>query len=231
MLELVRIATRYRGPPSSGNGGYTAGLLAAALGGTVEVTLRSPPRLEHELALRVSLDRAELMDDELLVAEARRAELTLEPPPPTSFERARELSAGYVGFERHHFPGCFVCGPARATGDGLRIFPGATPEGDAVVAPWIPDADAADASGKVRPELRWAALDCAGYFAVAAPDYPVALLGRMTASLFGELEPGERCVVRGSALSRDGRKLRAMTALFGEDGTLRGLALQIWLSI
>ncbi|HYP89144.1 MAG TPA: hypothetical protein VEQ59_13350, partial [Polyangiaceae bacterium] len=111
----MRIASRFCGPPSSGNGGYTAGRLAAALGGSVEVTLRSPPRLDHELELRLDGDRAELHDGELLVAEARRLQeaVSAEPPAAVPFERAVELSKGYVGFRRHHFPGCFVCGPAR----------------------------------------------------------------------------------------------------------------------
>ncbi len=88
-----------------------------------------------------------------------------------------------------------------------------------------------DANGHVRPEFRWAALDCAGYFAVAAPDYPIALLGRMTATLHGELEAGERCVVQAAPLLRDGRKLQALTALFGADGALRGLSRQVWLIV
>jgi hypothetical protein len=227
----VRIASRFCGPPSSANGGYTAGSVAAALGGTVEVTLRSPPRLEHELALQVSAESARLDDAELLVAEARRATLDVAPPRAVTFEAAQEAAQRYVGFERHHFPGCFVCGPARAPGDGLRIFPGTTLEGDQVVAPWVPDASLADAGGRVRDEFRWAALDCAGYFAIAAPDYPVALLGRMTATLFGELSVGERCVVHGAPLLRDGRKLQAVTALYGSDGALRGLARQVWISV
>lgn len=227
----MRIENRFCGPPSSGNGGYTAGRIAAALGGTVEVTLRRPPRLSHELDLRVTDDRAELLDDDLLVAEARRVELDIEPPRAVSFESAKTAAESYVGFGRHHFPGCFVCGPARAEGDGLRIFPGLTSEGDQVAAPWVPDASLVDAEGRVRPEFRWAALDCVGYFAIAAPDYPIALLGRMTTELHGDIVAGERCTVQGAPLDREGRKLQAVTALFGEDGALRGLARQIWIVV
>jgi hypothetical protein len=227
----VLIASRFCGPPSSGNGGYTAGLLAATLGGSVEVTLRSPPRLEHELQLQVTSERAQLMDGNLLVAEARRVELDLEPPAPLSFERAVELSTHYIGFRRHHFPRCFVCGPARAAGDGLRIFPGAEHAGDAVAAPFIPDPSLADEQGVIKSEVVWAALDCIGYFAIAAPEYPLALLGRMTAHLTGNLRAGERCVVQGVALGRDGRKLHAATALYAADGELRGLARQTWIVV
>lgn len=226
---MTRIATRFRGPPDSANGGYCAGILANALDGAVEVTLRRPPPLEQELKLQVQPERAELWHGESLLAEARRAPLELTAPEPPSFERALELSRHYVGHRRHHFPGCFGCGPARTVGDGLRIFPGADRVGQTVAAPFCPDPSLVDAAGFMRPELVWAALDCVGYFAAAAPDYPVALLGRMTARLSARVELDERCVVLGWALGRAGRKLHAGTALFGADGQLCGLAEQTWI--
>jgi hypothetical protein len=229
--ERVLIAQRFCGPPDSGNGGYSAGLLAQALGGSVEVTLRCPPPLERELALVVESDSAQLKDGEVLVAEARRAPVKVEAPPALSFERASELSALYVGHTKHHFPGCFVCGPARAVGDGLRIFPGHAEPSQPVAAPWVPDASLTDASGHLPTAIAWAALDCIGYFAAAAPDYPLALLGRMTAELLGEVSVGERCVLLGWPILREGRKLHAGTALYDASGTLRGRARQTWISL
>lgn len=227
------IARRFCGPPDSGNGGYSAGLLATVLGGgaagAVEVTLRRPPPLERELLVTVTNDRAELRDGELLVAEARRSTLDVTAPSAIDFQRASELSRHYIGYKKHHFPGCFVCGPARAVGDGLRIFPGHEQAEQPMAAPWVPDASIADASGLVPAEQRWAALDCIGYFASGAPDYPVALLGRMTAEISGELRAGERCVVQGELLAREGRKLHAVTALYGESGAVLGRARQTWI--
>jgi hypothetical protein len=224
------IGTRFCGPPDSGNGGYAAGLLASQLGsGPVEVTLRRPPPLERELAVSVEGGLAKLEDGQALIAEARRATLSAEPPPAPSFERAQELSSHYIGHTKHHFPACFVCGPARAVGDGLRIFPGAEHAGDAAAAPFVPDANLAGEDGFVRSEFLWAALDCVGYFAIAAPDYPVALLGRITAEITGKLRPHERSVVVGWPLSREGRKLRAGTALYGPDGRVCGRAEQTWI--
>jgi hypothetical protein len=229
----VIIAKRFCGPPDSGNSGYSAGLFASALGGgasgAVEVTLRRPPPLERELAVRVNGERAELHDGELLVAEARLTALEVTVPEPLGFERATALSKHYIGYQKHHFPGCFVCGPARAIGDGLRIFPGHERKEEPMAAPWVPDVSVADERGLVPPEQSWAALDCIGYFASGAPDYPVALLGRMTAELIGEVCAGERCVVQGTLLKREGRKLHAGTALYGETGALRGRALQTWI--
>jgi hypothetical protein len=229
----VIIARRFCGPPDSGNGGYSAGLFASALGGgatgAVEVTLRRPPPLERELDVIVSGERAELRDGELLVAEARLSTLEIAVPEPLGFDRASELSKHYIGYQKHHFPGCFVCGPGRAVGDGLRIFPGHEQDEQPMAAPWVPDASVADERGVVPPEQRWAALDCIGYFASGAPDYPVALLGRMTAELFGEVRAGGRYVVQGALLAREGRKLHAATVLYDEAGALRGRARQTWI--
>ena len=228
---MMRIASRFCGPPDSANGGYCAGSLASLLSGAVEVTLRKPPPLERELNVERSAGQATLKDGLELIAEAREARLDLEPPVPPSFEQAIRLSARYVGHRRHHFPGCFVCGPARAAGDGLRIFPGGPEPGEMVAAPWVPDASLTDTNDHVRPEVMWAALDCVGYFAVAAPDFPVALLGRMTAELSPDVELRERCVVVGWSLGRDGRKLSAGTAVFGADGQLRASARQTWICL
>ncbi len=227
----MRISARFCGPPESANGGYCAGLLANALSGAVEVTLRRPPPLEQPLTIRVVDERAELLHDEQVVAEARPGSLTLKVPEPPTFARATELSRHYVGHGKHHFPGCFVCGPARGIADGLRIFPGAEREGEPVAAPFVPDASLSHAGGVLAAEFVWAALDCVGYFACAQPDYPVALLGRMTAEVHGPVGTDEQCVVMGWLLGREGRKLQAATALFGADGRLCGTAQQTWISV
>lgn len=224
------IARRFCGPPDSGNGGYSAGLLAAALGGSVEVTLRRPPPLERELTLQVSAEGAKLEDGEFLIAEARRAAVDVTPPPPVSLERASQLSTYYIGHTKHHFPSCFVCGPARAVGDGLRIFPGHASLDQPMAAPWVPDESLTREGDALIPtEIAWAALDCIGYFAGGAPDYPVALLGRMTADVSRAVAVGERCVLLGWPLGREGRKLHAGTALYDASGALCARARQTWI--
>ena len=65
----IVIASRFCGPDSSGNGGYTAGLIANELDGTeIEVTLRLPPPLDE--ALRLDAE-GRVWDDHALIAEAR----------------------------------------------------------------------------------------------------------------------------------------------------------------
>jgi hypothetical protein len=232
----VTIDPRFCGPPTSGNGGWTCGLLGTKLGGTVEVTLRKPPPLGRPLRLTgqgqgQDNDELRLLDGEELLAEARRVHLDLEVPPAPSFNRAVALSSYYVGHRVHYYPTCFTCGPARAAGDGLRIFAGRERPEDPVAGAWVPAASLADATGRVSPEVHWAALDCPGYFGAAAPDHPPALLGRMTAQVSRSVSVGEHCVVVGWSLGRQGRKLHAGTALYGEDGRLIGRARQVWITV
>lgn len=226
--ETIVIARRFRGPPASGNGGYCAGLLAERLGGVVEVTLRAPPPLDQPLALARDASGCALHDGGQLVAEARPGTLQLELPAVPSFERAATWSQRFAGFTAHTFPECFVCGPRRGEGDGLRIFPGPNEDESCVGAAWVPRAeDGGD--GIVSAPIAWAALDCPGYFAAASGE--AALLGRMTAELLQPLHAGERYVVLGWPLGREGRKRYAATALFDAAGTAVGRAHQTWIAL
>ena len=77
--DLIVIATRFRGPLTSGNGGYAAGLLAEHVdAAAVEVTLRLPPPLERPLRVRPSGDGVVLLDADAVVAEAHPAWLELD---------------------------------------------------------------------------------------------------------------------------------------------------------
>ncbi|WP_242902398.1 hypothetical protein [Actinomadura terrae] len=235
------IEKRFHGPDGSGNGGYVAGLLAArAASDTVTVTLRRPPPLDTELTVTVEDERGHgvrLWDGETLVAEALAGAIVVPPVPPVPFETALESAEKYRAIENHPFPRCFVCGPERAPGDGLRLEPGPvsrggtpphTPRNDlmaegTVASPWVP--------AEVPPaELVWAAMDCPGGWAFDVTGRP-AVLGTMTAQVTDLPEAGERCVVMGLARSREGRKMHAATALYGADGRLLGRAEQIWIEI
>ena len=122
----LRIDQRYCGPPDSGNGGYVAGLVAKALGGSgVEVTLRAPPPLDVELDLRTAGDEAGLWDGETLVASARRAAVAVDVPTPPSFDEAAMPRRALSGSSTICFRAASCAGPTAPTGDGMRIFAGA----------------------------------------------------------------------------------------------------------
>ena len=229
MLTALRIDSRFRGPPTSGNGGYVAGLLAEALGGSdCRVTLRSPPPLDRDLEVRTEGAARSLWDGDRLVASAEPASLDLEPPAAPTREAAEAASRRFTGFDAHIFPGCFVCGPERERADGLRLFPGAA-GGSVVAAPWEPAADLCGPEGLIRPRFLWAALDCPGYFAVQAQAGP-AVLGQLAVHVERAPRCGAPLIVAGWPIGSSGRKHRAGTALYaGRD--LVALGDATWIGI
>ena len=74
-IESFEIASRFRGPPNSGNGGYVCGRIAKHLSGTIAVRLKSPPPLDTEVRLESTADTARVLHGSALIGEARRAEL------------------------------------------------------------------------------------------------------------------------------------------------------------
>ncbi|MGB8649184.1 MAG: hypothetical protein WCD35_00845 [Mycobacteriales bacterium] len=212
----MRIERRFCGPPDSGNGGVTAGMLAAYVdAAVVEVTLRKPPPLETEL--RVA-DGA-LYDGDVLVAQALPGSVDLTPPAPVDVARAAEAEKRFAGLVAHPFPTCFVCSPTRE--DGLRITAG--PVGDGVVAAtWTPvDED---------PVMVWAALDCPGGWSCDLPGRPM-VLGRMACRTDALPAPGERQVVMGWHLGSEGRKVRTGSALYDASGRVLAVAAATWIAL
>jgi hypothetical protein len=230
-VELT-VAPRFNGPPDSGHGGYASGLVAGLLDGPARVRLHRPPPLGRGLAVRREGEGVTLLDGEAVVATGAPAAVDVALPSAVGFGEAELAARGYPGFRDHAFPGCFGCGPARAPGDGLRIFPGPVARGDLVAAPWAPDASLADSRGDVRPEFLWAALDCpSGWAAIVAGAATPILLGELAARVVGPVRAGERCVVLGWALGGEGRKRLAAAAILGEDGTPRAVARATWIAI
>jgi hypothetical protein len=232
----VVIDRRFHGPPESANGGYVCGLMAGLIGPAgqgVEVTLRKPPPLETPLDVeRRDGGQVVLLEGQTVVAEAHPASVEIDVPEPVTFDEAVAASKSYLGFQQHPFPTCFVCGPKRAKGEGLRIFAGNVPARDIVAAPWTPAEWLAGADAMVRPEFLWAALDCSGGIAF----FPQlqgrsGVLGRIAAKLISPVRAGERLVAIGWRMGEERRKMYAGSALFSEDGDLRGFARATWIRL
>ena len=220
------IAERFNGPPGSGNGGYSAGLVGSYVDSPAPVvTLRVPPPLDTPLTVSPDDAGGVRVHDPAGVLIAEAAPSTLGPDAvvaPVTAAEAAQASKGYPGFVTHPFPTCFVCGPDRAPGDGLRLFPG--PVGDGRTAtPWrVPE--------EISPELVWACLDCPGGWAVAL-EVRAYVLGRMTAQLDALPRPGDECVVTGVMLAEDGRKAHVLTTLYGPDGAVLARSRATWLAL
>jgi hypothetical protein len=229
-MKTLTIDHRYSGPPASANGGYACGAFVVAAGIDLKIRLLAPPPLDEALALSMREGGEwELSSSAGPVALGTPARLALEVPAPPPYVQAVWASQHYPGFHHHPFPDCFVCGPHRRRGDGLRIFPGALETG-IVAAPWLP-ADGLDAGdGKVAVEFHWAALDCPGYFAACAGRRTM-VLGEMHAHVDRRVHVGESCTVIGWKLGSEGRKHYAGTAIFDQDGELCARARATWIEL
>jgi hypothetical protein len=228
-MKTLTIAARFCGPATSSNGGYFAGLVATLVSRTLAVRLLKPPPLDTELTVRELEGGAlQVVHGEEAIGEARPARLELDVRPAPAYLEAVEASRRYAGFRYHRFPSCFVCGTRRVRGDGLRIFAGPLPERTLVAAPWVPDASLDQGDGKVRPEFMSAALDCPGYYAVAADDR-MMLLAELTAHVDRRVHIGESCTVVAWPIASSGRKHEAGTAIFDGEGELCGKAHALWI--
>jgi hypothetical protein len=220
-LDTVTIDRRYRGPLTSANGGYAAGLLGSRFDGGAEVTLRLPPPLESPLDIRWDDHRLLLEDGDSVVAEAVSADPGVTPPVPPEPAEAEAASAGIGAWGPPAFAECFVCG-VRHDGSGLGIHAGPVGGRDGLVAAtWL--------AREVSPEVVWAAIDCPGAYAVGDPGRGEVVLGRMTARVDRLPGEGELCVVVGWPIGEEGRKLFAGTALFGASGDVLAVARQVWI--
>lgn len=230
--SVLRISPRFRGPPLSGNGGYVCGLLGREFdGASCVVTLKAPPPLDETLGLECDAAGVALWFGDEPVASGSRAPVSIEVPPAPSLDAAEAASRRFTGFHKHIFPGCFVCGPERAPGDGLRIFTGPLDDGtERVAAVWTPTEDLADAEGLVHDEFVWAALDCPGYFAVQ-DRAGKAVLGRLGVVRHAPVRAGEPVIVTGWPVTSEGRKHTVGTALHAADGTLLAAGLGTWVSL
>jgi len=243
-MTSIIINRRYCGPPNSGNGGYVCGRLARHIGDGAEVTLRSPPPLDSKLDVAATEEGTfELRDGATAVATGRSTSVEFARLETASFEEARaaELATPIKPHE-HPLPTCFVCGPARAAGDGLRISAGPlgrhSLNGSSVfAATWIPDANLAAEDGLIAPEFLWSALDCPTGYASSHDrerggfDPTPTLLGRMSARIEKRPRPGEGCVITAWETGRDGRKRVAEAAAYGETGELLAVARATWIVV
>ena len=237
------IGARFNGPPTTGNGGFTAGRLAAEFpyGTAVRVTLRHPPPLDVTMSITgTTADGLRLMDADTLIAEAVAVDPTElgAAVPAVDADTAHEAMLRFDGHTAHPFPTCFVCGPHRQLDDGLRLFAGAIdpadPSRSATV--FVPRTDLTqDVVGTgpaaiIGPEIVWCALDCPGGWTLGLPGRP-AVLGRMTAEVRAMPAVGERCVVVGQLDGRDGRKGYTRATAYGADGRELGRAQAVWIEI
>ena len=229
--STLRVAARFCGPPTSANGGYICGLVADAIGQLVTVRLLRPPPLDTDMTLHADEGLWHVDHGAERIVEARSANLDdLIPPLAPAYAAAAEASrhAPWSDPAQHPCPGCFVCGPLRSAGDGMRLFAGAVPGQAFVATGWVPDASLGRADGTVAPEFIAAALDCPGFQSMQTGLKPY-LLGEFTCRIDRPVHVGEPCVIVGWKIEVKGRRHIVGTSLHGKDGQLCAVAKGVWI--
>lgn len=219
MPDTLSVPARFNGPLHSGNGGYSAGVVAAFVDGPAEVSLRLPVPLDTPLQVFTEEGSSvRVFHGEGLVAEGRvEPEFALEPPAPVGVEDARAAKARYRGLADGVFSRCFVCG--RARGDAFGVFAGEVEDRELVASPWTPPSWTADAHGAVLSEFVWAVLDCPTFFASYLGQEPgMSVLAQLTARLQGPVPAEEEHVVMAWPLEVSGRKRWAGSAVVSAAG-------------
>lgn len=219
-MSLV-VDGRFNGPPRVVNGGYACGLVAQALDGVVEVSLKRPVPVETPLDLSVEDGDAVLVDDHgvELARGVAVAGLEVELPGAVGIDDAAAAMSDYPAHDwgDRMFP-CFVCGPVRE--DSLGVFPGPVPDRGVVATTWTPREGAADV--QQLELITSAVLDCTGSWGAIVHNELVtgALLARMATRVERSPAVGETYVAVGWGGPRDGRKLPAGAALYDGDGAV-----------
>ncbi len=247
MTEIL-VPRRFCGPPSSGNGGWSAGALAAVTVDradhadpwpAITVALHQPPPLDVELPVSADDGWTLATYDGGTVARARVADQELTEVPAIPLADAQEATAAYRGFISHPFPTCFTCGTGREEGDGLRIFPGdvAGDELSRVAAPWSPHPSVAEDWHVYQEPARdaslpvtWAALDCIGGWSADIEERPM-VLGTITLRLDALPRIGEPHVLVGALRGAEGRKTYTAATLYDSSGSVVATAEHVWITV
>ncbi len=237
-LGSIIIKRSFIGPPNSANGGYACGCIAAFINGSAEVTLRRPPPIDKEMTVRAEADGTVAMyDGEIFIGSGESVSFDPVPIEAPTFGQAGDAAERTFDASLHTLPTCFVCGPQREPGDGLRIHVGPMDPQDkqwngVLAAPWVPGENLADDEGIVLPEFVWAALDCPTAYVCSSPaGMRHILLGRQAVEILRRPRVAERCVIAAQEISHDGRKSYAAATLLGEDGEAIAFCKATWIEV
>lgn len=244
ILEHVTIAQQFCGPPDSGNGGYSGGLLGRYFDEPFTIRLSAPVPLDTSLNIAEDDESAKtiyLRQDEQVIASASIANsIESEVPPCPNLAETEAAEKHYKGFIKHPFPTCFVCGPDRQLDDAMCLYTGPlqqTHESSTpiVASRWTVDPSYCDESGTLKKEFLCAALDCPSSFGILEHPENLRLvpmvLGTLTVEVSGTLSAGEQAIVIGWPIGSSGRKATGGTAIFNAAGECIAKAKALWISL
>lgn len=230
-VQEVLIPSRFNGPPASGNGGYSAGVVASFVDGDASVRLHAPPPLDTPLRVSMIDERVDVHDGDTLVATAQPELLEMEIPTAPDIDSARAAQSGFPGFEGHLYPTCFVCGTGRPDRDGMELYAGPLPGGTIYACSWSPREDFLDADGNVAPLFVWSALDCPGGYGAFGNRKVPMLLGELALSMRQPVPGDSELVVYAWSRGSEGRKYYGGAAIASADGEVLAASRSTWIEL
>ncbi len=215
-LEDVVLDGFFRGPPTSANGGYAAGVTARLLREPARVSLPKPPPIGRPLTARRVESGVKIFDgDEVVLVAKPRGQLDVRVPDINP-AAARTAVAIPEILANHAAPTCVVCGPGRA--DGFRIFPGSLGPGLVATSWRVPSIECQEGA-EVSSPILWAALDCPGgwCFEGAHVEF-VPVVVSQSVDILKPIHAGEEVIIVGWKTGRAERTLSACTAVLDPEG-------------
>lgn len=230
---MILVNPRHNGPPASGHGGISAGLLAAELGRAVGETgvvvrLRAPVPLGRPLEPRRHPDggvTAYDADTAIATAKALPEPLDVGGFPDLADDVVRAAEQRWVTERADYnpFPSCFGCGTERS--DGWRLSPGLVEGQELFATSWRSPQDASD----IAPWASWAVLDCTqvGPVIDAATPPSAMLTGELACRTLRPVVAAGRYVAVSRRTDLVGKKVFTEGALV-DDRDLVAVARAIW---
>lgn len=209
-------------------GGHIAGLVADRLDHEVAVTFRAPCPLDEELSLDLIAGR--LVHGDTVILETTPDDTAPKPPAFVAWDAA--VAARNWAEEQpsmQNVSTCFSCGSGPHS---LRVHAGRV-DGTTLYASPLVHPRWTGPNGLVEHRFLWAPIDCAAGWRVAiGPGARPAVTGRLRVRVHRDVQPGDRLIVVADAEPGwDGRKKRARSAIYTEDGSLVAASESLWIAV
>ena len=222
----LTIPRKFQGIEGMAQGGHVAGLVSGRLDHEVAVTFRAPCPLDEELEFTAG----RLVRGDTLILEATPDDSAPEPPPFVAWDEAasaRDWAEKQALMQ--NVSTCFSCGSGP---DSLRVHAGGVDGSTLYASPLVHPLWTGPA-GVVEHRFLWAPIDCAAGWRVAiGPGARPAVTGRLRVRVHADVRPGDRLVVVADAQPDwDGRKKRARSAIYTEDGSLVAASESLWIAV
>ena len=236
-MTTIRVPEHRQGQTGTGQGGWTAQHLAAAVGEPATVAFRRPIPLETDLEIRDHESGGWVLVDpsapNLALLEAHRWEPDCSETSAVSIEEAAHAHTQFpLTLDTHPAPRCFSCGLGS---DTMAVHSGPLGDGRWATDWRVPDW-AIDDNGVVAESVIWSAMDCAaGWYASLEGPHRHAVTVQLAVQLHDPLQPGmEYSLVSWAGdyePAWERRKRGAAAALFDEAGSCIAQSRSFWVAM